>query len=118
MNFKELVEGPPEIMGDRHALSFSEQGGPAEIAAAFARSGVVMLKGALAPETLATCAGAFRRFVLHASEAKHGLARAVHRLQTGDGQTSADSWHRPWVVRDKDRFPAAVITPALLKSWL
>src|SRR5437868_3975914 len=31
MNFKELVESHPEIMRDRHALSFSEQRGPAEI---------------------------------------------------------------------------------------
>ena len=117
MNFKELVEGHPEIMRDRHALSFSEQRGPAEIAAAFARSGVVMLKGALAPETLATCAEAFRRFVRHSSEAKDGLARAGHRLQTGDDETSAGSWHSPWAVRDHDRFPAAVIISALLKSW-
>ncbi len=118
MNFKELVESHPEIMRDRHALSFSEQRGPAEIAAAFARSGVVMLKGALAPETLATCAEAFRRFVLHSSEAKDGLARAGHRLQTGDDETSAGSWHSPWAVRDHDRFPAAVIISALLKSWI
>jgi hypothetical protein len=117
MNFKELVESHPEIMRDRHALSFSEQRGPAEIAAAFARSGVVMLKGALAPETLATCAEAFRRFVIHSSEAKDGLARAGHRLQTGDDETSAGSWHSPWTVRDHDRFPAAVIISALLKSW-
>jgi hypothetical protein len=117
MNFKELVESRPEIMRDRHALSFSEQRRPAGIAAAFARSGVVMLKGALAPETLATCAEAFRRFVLHSSEAKDGLARAGHRLQTGDDETSAGSWHSPWAVRDQDRFPAAVIISALLKSW-
>jgi len=117
MNFKELVESHPEIMRDRHALSFSEQRRPAEVAAAFARSGVVMLKGALAPETLATCAEVFRHFVLHPSEAKDGLARAGQRLQTGDDETSAGSWHSPWAVRDQDRFPAAVIISALLKSW-
>src|SRR5260370_38275450 len=82
MNFKELVESHPEIMRDRHALSFSQQRRPADIALAFARSGVVMLKAALAPETLAACAEAFPRFV-HSSEAKEGVARAGRRLQTG-----------------------------------
>ena len=63
MNYKELVESHPDILRDRHALSFSQQRRPADIADAFARSGVVMLKGALAPETLETCAKAFRCFV-------------------------------------------------------
>ena len=112
MNFKELVESHPEIMRDRHALSFSEQRRPADIAVAFARSGVVMLKSALPPETLATCAEAFRRFV-HPSEAKEGVARP----QTGDGEPRAGSWHSPWAVRYQDGFPAAVIISALLKSW-
>jgi hypothetical protein len=112
MNFKELVESHPEIMRDRHALSFSEQRRPADIAVAFARSGVVMLKSALPPETLATCAEAFRRFV-HSSEAKEGVARP----QTGDGEPRAGSWHSPWAVRYQDGFPAAVIISALLKSW-
>jgi hypothetical protein len=112
MNFKELVESHPEIMRDRHALSFSEQRRPADIAVAFARSGVVMLKSALPPETLATCAEAFRRFV-HSSEAKEGVARP----QTGDGELLAGSWHSPWAVRYQDGFPAAVIISALLKSW-
>jgi hypothetical protein len=116
MNFKELVESHPEIMRDRHALAFSEQRRPADIAVAFARSGVVMLKGALAPETLATCAEAFRHFV-HSSEAKDGVARAGRRLQTGDGEPRAGSWHSPWAVRYRDGFPAAVIISALLKSW-
>jgi hypothetical protein len=116
MNFKELVGRHPEVMRDRHALSFSEQRRPAEIAAAFARSGVVMLKGALPPETLVPCAEAFRRFV-HSSDTQAGMGRAGRRPETGDGETSAGSWHSPWAVRDRDRFPAAVIMSALLRSW-
>lgn len=116
MNFKDLVESHPEIMRDRHALSFSEQRRPTDIAVAFARSGVVMLKNALPSETLATCAEAFRRFV-HSSEAKEGVARAGRRLQTGDGESHAGSWHSPWAVRYRDGFPAAVIISALLRSW-
>ena len=91
-------------MRDRHALSFSEQYRSADIAVAFARSGVVMLKGALAPETLATCAEAFRRFV-HSSKDKVGVARTGGRLQTDDGETRASSWHNPWSVRYQGRFP-------------
>jgi hypothetical protein len=106
MNFKDLVESHPEIMRDRHALAFSEQRRPADIAVAFARSGVVMLKDALPSETLATCAEAFRRFV-HSSEAKEGVARAGRRLQTGDGEPHAGSWHSPWAVRYRDGFPAS-----------
>src|SRR5713101_4272431 len=98
MNFKDLVESHPEIMRDRHALSFSEQRRPGDIAAAFARSGVVMLKGALVPEMLATCAEAFRGFV-HSSEAKLGVARAGGCLQMDDGEARASSWHSPWAVR-------------------
>jgi len=101
---------------DRHALSFPEQRRPADIAVAFVRSGVVMLKGALAPETLATCAEAFRRFV-HSAEAKEGLTRAGRRLQTRDGEARTGSWHSPWAVRHQGRFPAAVIISALLGSW-
>src|SRR5260370_41034302 len=115
MNFKELVESHPEIMRDRHALSFSEQRRPADIAVAFARSGVVMLKGALPPETLAACAEAFRRFV-HSSEAKEGVARAGRRLQTSDGKPSSGSWHSPLSVRYQDGFPAAAVISALLES--
>src|SRR5260370_8352565 len=116
MNFTELVKSHPEIMRDRHALSFSQQRRPAEIAVAFARSGVVMLKGALAPETLAACAEAFRRFV-HSSEAKEGVARAGRRLQTGDGEPRTGSRHNPWSVRYQDGFPAAALISALLESW-
>jgi hypothetical protein len=116
MNFKELVESYPDVMRDRHTLSFSQQRPSADIADAFARSGVVMLKGALAPETLAACAEAFRRFV-HSSEAKEGVARAGERRRTGDGETRTGSWHSPWAVRYRDGFPAALVISALLRSW-
>ena len=116
MNFKELVEGHPEILRDRQALSFSEERRTADIAVAFARSGVVMLKGALAPETLASCAEAFRRFV-HSSEAGQNVSRTGERLRTGEGESHGGSWHSPWAVRCRDSFPAAAIISALFRSW-
>jgi hypothetical protein len=116
MNFKELVDGHPAILRDRHALSFAEQHRPADIAAAFAQSGVGMLKGALAPETLAPCADAFRRFV-RSSEAADGVARAGRRRRMDDGEARTGNWHSPWAVQHRDSFPAAAIISALLKSW-
>ena len=116
MNFKELVESHPEIMRDRHALSFTRQHRPADIADAFARSGVVMLKGALAPETLATSAEAFRRFV-HSSDARQNGAGTGEHRQAGDDKTHGSSWYSPWAVRCRDGFPAAALISALLKSW-
>src|SRR5258708_18818130 len=102
MYFKELVESHPEVVQDRHSLSFSAHSRPDEIVAAFSRSGVVMLKGALPPALLATCGEAFRRFI-----AAHERDRA-----TLDG-----SWHSPWSVRDGDSFPAAVVLSAVMRSW-
>jgi hypothetical protein len=116
MNFKELVESHPEITRDRHALAFARQRRPAEIADAFARSGVVMLKGALAPEMLATCAEAFRRFV-HSSDATQDGARTGEHRQSADDETRGSSWYSPWVVRCRNEFPAAAIISALLGSW-
>jgi hypothetical protein len=110
MNYKELVESHPEIMRDRHALSFSEQRRPADIADAFARSGVVMLKGALAPETLETCAKAFRCFVDAPEASRTGRRR-------DGGANHSGSWHSPWAVRHQDCFPTAIIISALLRSW-
>ena len=114
MNFKDLVDRHPETLRDRHALSFGKQRPPADIARAFSRSGVVMLKGALAPETLAPCAEAFRRFVA-SPVAHHRLAGSDPRRDTADAIDG--SWHTPWAVRHGDCFPAAAVLSALLGSW-
>lgn len=103
MNFKDLIESHPEIVLDRHSLSFSEQSRTTEIAEAFSRFGVVMLKEALPPALLEPCAEAFRCFV---------------HSQRDDTQAYAASWHSPWMVRHGDRFPAAVVMSAVIRSWI
>jgi hypothetical protein len=102
MNFRELVEGHPEVVQDRHSLSFSRHSRPAEIVGAFSRCGVVMLKEALPPALLATGGEAFRRFIASRSRDRAAL----------DG-----SWHSPWLVRDGDCFPAAIVLSAVMRSW-
>jgi hypothetical protein len=103
MNFKDLVESHPEVVQDRHSLSFSRQSPPDEIAAAFSRFGVVMLRQALPPAALATCSDAFRRF--------------IDSNERGQRAASTGSWYSPWSVRDGDCFPAAVILSAVIRSW-
>lgn len=100
MNFKDLVDSHPEVVRDRHSLSFSNQTFPAEIADAFSRLGVVMLKDALRPATLETCAEAFRRFVHSQGKVSDGGA-----------------WYSPWEVRHRGHFPAAAVISAVLRSW-
>ena len=94
MNFTDLVESHPEVVRDRYALSFSKQRAPAEIADSFSRFGVVMLKNALAPELLETCAGVFRRFVQsfrtgtgHSSPANAGACKGWVAKQTAGAGT-------------------------------
>ncbi|MEA2801777.1 MAG: hypothetical protein QOE49_1872 [Rhodospirillaceae bacterium] len=118
MNFNDLVESHPEIMRDRHALSFSDQRRPADIADAFSRLGVVMLKNALSPEPLETCTEVFQRFV-HSPEAALGMAPGERRrLRGASGERDSGSWHSPWAVRDGDYFPAAVLMSAVIRSWI
>ena len=105
MNFKDLVESHPEVVQDRHSLSFSRHSRPDEIATAFLRFGVVMLKEALPPALLATCGEAFRRFIASQEEKQR------------DRAASAGSWHSPWLVRDGDCFPAAIVLSAVIRSW-
>src|SRR5436309_2648362 len=102
MNFKELVDSHPEVVQDRHSLSFSRHCRPDEIVAAFSHFGVVMLKEALPPALLATCGEAFGRFI---------ASRERDRAAV-DG-----SWHSPWLVRDGDCFPAALVLAAVMRSW-
>ncbi len=102
MNFKELVESHPEVVQDRHSLSFSRHSRPDEIVTAFSRFGVVMLREALPPALPATCGEAFRRFIAS---------------REGDRATLGGSWHSPWLVRDGDCFPAATVLAAVMRSW-
>ena len=105
MNFKALIESQPKVVEDRHSLSFSRQHLPREIAQAFSRFGVVMLKGALSAPMLKSCLSAFRSFV-HSSKA--GWA---------ESHGGAGSWHSPWRVHCWNFYPAAAVISAVVKSW-
>jgi hypothetical protein len=118
MNFTDLVESHPEVVRDRYALSFSKQRAPAEIADSFSRFGVVMLKNALAPELLETCAGAFRRFVQSFRTGADMAPGERRRLQGVGGEADGGSWYSPWAVRDRDNFPAATVLSAVIRSWV
>jgi hypothetical protein len=108
MNFKELVERHPEVLEDRRRLSFASDSEPDVIAAAFSRCGVVMLRRALPAAVLEASGEAFRRF--------SGVGR--HNAEKPEGETYQGSWHSPWIVRDGERFPAAAVLSAVLRSWI
>ena len=97
MNFSTLLERHPEVSLDRHRLAFSEEVAGADVAKAYERSGVVMLKAALPPAVLEAAACAFRRYL--------------------QARRARSSWHSPWLVRDGDCFPAAGILAAVVRSW-
>ena len=118
MNFTDLVESHPEVMRDRYALSFSKQRAPAEIADAFSRFSVVMLKNALAPELLEACAEVFQRYVQSLKAGTDAVAGDRRRLQGANGEADAGSWHSPWAVRDRDDFPTATVISAVIRSWV
>ena len=103
MNYKALIENQPEVVDDRHSLSFSHQHFPRDIAQAFSRFGVVMLKERSAP-MLKSCLDAFRSFV-HSSTAN----RAESHARGGQGQ--------PWLVRCGNFYPAATVISAVINSW-
>ncbi len=103
MYFKELIENHPELVQDRHSLSFGKDRLPAAIASGFSRSGVVMLKGALPAAALEKCGEAFRRF--------------VQSLPANQSEADGGSWYSPWTVRWDDCYPAAAVLSAVIKSW-
>jgi len=117
MNFKDLVESHPEVMRDRYTLGFSERRRPAEIADAFSRFGVVMLKDALPPAMLQSCAEAFRRFVQQFAAKPSRPPDQSPTPEADKGDTDSGSWHSPWVLRDGGYFPAAVVISAIIRSW-
>lgn len=107
MNFSGLIENHPEILQDRHSLSFARHDRPADTAATFARAGVVLLKEAL-PVSMVEAAGEALRSFTHSAEA--GLSKA--------NSNDHGSWHSPWAVRSGQGYPAAAITSAVVRSWI
>jgi hypothetical protein len=103
MNFRSLLESHPEVTQDRHSLAFSRGVAPDDIARAFARHGVVMLKEALPHPLLETARCAFAQF--------------LHTGEVGP-RNDVGSWHSPWQVRDGKDFPAATVLAGLIGSWV
>src|SRR5713101_2603311 len=109
LNFRQLVEQHPEILTDRHKLSFSVENISGEAASHFLESGVVMLRDVIPPETLRECRHTFGRFVsaLGKKSRETELRQSDNALAVDDGPSSAwdkgetesGSWHPPWVVR-------------------
>ena len=117
---RELLERHPAILDDRHGLAFTGYTPFPTIVDALHRSGVVMLRGALPPKELRPCRRSFERFAKNSG-------RTVAADPTGDEGPSAEwaageredgSWHRPWIVRDRDDAPAAAVIALLLRSWV
>jgi hypothetical protein len=104
MNFKTLLERHPELVLDRHRLSFSRETASAAIANTYARSGVVLLKGSLPPGQLDAAASGFREYLEARPHATTSTARG--------------SWHSPWQVRRDGYFPAADVLAAVVRSWI
>lgn len=119
LSCRELIERHPAILEDRHGLAFTGYTPFPTIIDALNKSGVVMLRGALPPKELKLCRRNFERF-----------AKRLGRGATGDptsdegpsaewatGEREEGSWHRPWIVRDRDDAPAAAVIAMLLRSW-
>jgi hypothetical protein len=128
LNHYQLFKDRPDILVDRPGASFTKKAEPSEIAAALGSSGVVLLHGALSWWTLSSCHRIFRRFVGDLSgkprlPAWHsGYENILAKddwpdIKGDDAETDSGSAHRPWVVRDYNRSPAAMVIAALLKSW-
>ncbi len=108
MNYQELLERHPEVTQDRHALCFTRHARPADIAAAYTRFGVVQLKEALPSDRVAALGEALRRYL-----APQRSAAAA------DGQEAySGSWHAPWSLGERDRYPAAAVIAAVIRSWI
>ncbi len=108
MNFKELLGKHPDVTQDRYALSFSRAARPADIAAAYTEFGVVRLREALQPELLAAKGEVLRRSL---------ATRGTMTADSGQAAYSG-SWSPPWLLREGDRYPAAAVIAAVIRSWV
>jgi hypothetical protein len=127
LNFRQLVAQHPEILIDRHKLSFSPKNSPEEAASQLSQSGVVMLRDVLPGATLKECRETFRRFVgtLGKKGGDADLREGDNTFALDDGPNSewdngevaSGSWHPPWVVQYLGRSPTSVVLTELIKSW-
>jgi hypothetical protein len=127
LNFRQLVAQHPEILTDRHKLSFSNKNSPGETASALAGAGMVMLRGVFPPERLKESCKTFRGFTsaLGKKDREPDARRNDNVLVLDDGPNSewdngeseSGSWHPPWVVQHLGHFPTVIILAELIKSW-
>ena len=121
--FRSLVEQHPEILTDRHKLAFSRQDSVEETATKFTQEGAIMLRGVIPTETLDECREAFGRFVGTLGRPRRNLDESAFALDDGPspnwdkGEEDSGSWHPPWVVRDMDQSPTALVLSELIRSW-
>lgn len=121
MNFDALVARHPEIVCDRHQLSFGRTHDALTIADRLRQKGAVSLKEVLEPRLLADCYLSFSDFMRTL-----GCSRSWLSILDRDdppspewthGEISSGSWHCPWVVRLRRKVPAASIILAVIGSW-
>jgi hypothetical protein len=128
LNHYQLFKDRPDILADRPGASFKKKAQPSEVAEALGSSGVVVLRGALPRWTLSKCHRIFRRFVGDLSGKPRlpvwhsGFENILAKddwpdIKGADRETNVGSKHMPWVVRDYNSSPAAMVIAALLKSW-
>jgi hypothetical protein len=129
LNHYQLFKDRPDILADRPSASFKKKTEASEIVDALGAEGVVLLRGALSWWTVWSCHRIFRRFVGDLSgkprlPAWHsGYENILAKddwpdIKGDDVETDIGSAHMPWVVRDYNRSPAAIVIRALLKSWV
>jgi hypothetical protein len=122
-----LIKQHPQILHPRRYLAFSSKNAPIEASKEFDRSGVVMLRGAISPATLARCRQAFQEFINTMVRRKREARAPQHdgvlaldenpKPEWDDGELDEGSWHLPWVVRHDGYSPTAAILAALIGSW-
>jgi hypothetical protein len=127
LNFREFVDKHPEILADRHKLSFTRDSDPKALASQFRESGVIMLRDVIPTDALRQCREAFGKFVatLARTDRDADLRGANNPLAVDDGPSAhwdkgeeeSGSWHPPWVVRHKDRAPTAIVLGEFIRSW-
>jgi hypothetical protein len=125
--FSELLQQHSQILSPRPYLNFSSKNAPMEASAEWDRSGLVMLRGAISPATLARCRHAFEGFINTTVKKKreerapeHGSPLALDetpRPEWDNGELDGGSWHLPWIVRHDGYSPMAAIMAELIGSW-
>ncbi|MBV8190457.1 MAG: hypothetical protein JO339_24655 [Alphaproteobacteria bacterium] len=122
MNIRELIDSHPEVLQDRHGLSYSEADAVDDIARGLRQQGVIMLRRVLDKALLADCQRSFAAFAASLGQQGPAWGRLLDfddapKPEWAHGETPGGSWHNPWVIRHWWRRPAAGIISAVIASW-